>query len=195
VTDLAPSTASIHPPERIATARLVLRRWRAADAPLLRAAIDASLPELQRWMAWARDEPAPVDALALRLATFEQAWDAGHDFAYGIFPLGEGEAYGSAGIHRRGDDRASTPDHVEIGYWIRSDVTGRGYASEAARALVDAAARLPGTSHVEIRCDPLNLRSAAVARRIGLTHARTIPAAEITVDGAPRDTMVWVWRP
>ena len=189
VTDLA-----LHPPERSETARLVLRRWRAADAPLLRAAIDASLHELQQWMAWARDEPAPVDALAQRLATFEAAWDAGHDFAFGIFPPGEGEAWGSAGIHRRGGDQASEPDHVEIGYWIRSDVTGRGYATETARALVDAAAGLPWASRVEIRCDPRNVRSAAVARRVGLAHARTISAHEITVDGAPRDTMVWEWR-
>jgi RimJ/RimL family protein N-acetyltransferase len=193
VTDLAPPAASVHPPERIETARLVLRRWRSVDAPLLRAAIDASLPELHRWMPWARDEPVPVDALARRLATFEEAWDAGREFAYGIFPLGEREAYGSAGIHRRGDDRDSAPDHLEIGYWIRSDATGRGYATEAARALVDAAARLPGTPRVEIRCDPTNVRSAAVARRLGLRHARTIPAAEILVDGAPRDTMVWEW--
>jgi RimJ/RimL family protein N-acetyltransferase len=47
-------------------------------------------------------------------------------------------------------------------------------------------------SRVEIRCDPANVRSAAIARRVGLRHARTIPASEITVDGVPRDTMVWV---
>jgi RimJ/RimL family protein N-acetyltransferase len=190
VTDLASRTAAVHPPERIETARLVLRRWRAADAPLLRAAIDASLPELQRWMPWARDEPAPVDALARRLATFETSWDAGRDFGFGIFPPDEREAWGSCGIHPRGD-RDGPPDHLEIGYWIRTSVTGSGYATEAARALVDAARRLPGWSRVEIRCAPDNVRSAAVARRLGLRHERTIPAHEILVDGMPRDTMVW----
>lgn len=190
----APSTAThAAPPERIVTPRLVVRRWRVADAPLLRAAIDASLPELQRWMAWARDEPAPLDALALRIAGFEASWDAGREFLYGIFPPGEREAYGSCGIHPRADDRAQPPDHAEVGYWIRTDVTGLGYATEVARALVDAAARLPGLSHVEIRCDPHNVRSAAVARRLGLRHVRTIPAYDIGVDGAPRDSMVWVW--
>lgn len=192
MTDLAPSDERAHPPERIETAHLVVRRWRVADAPLLRAAIDASLPELRRWMAWARDEPAPLDALARRIAGFEASWDAGREFLYGVFPPGESEAYGSCGIHHRHDDGEPPPGHVEVGYWIRSDVTGRGYATEAARALVDAAARLPGHACVEIRCDPANVRSAAIARRLGLRHERTIPAHEISVDGVPRDTMVWV---
>ena len=192
VSDALPQTASIHPPDRIETPRLVLRRWHAADAPLLRAAIDASLPELERWMAWARDEPASLSDLAAQLAGWESAWDAGRDFAVGIFPPGEDEAYGSAGIHLRNDVAGDPPDHAEIGYWLRTDVTGRGYATEAVRALVGVAARIPCMNRVEIRCDPHNVRSAAIARRIGLRHARTIPASEITVDGVPRDTMVWV---
>ena len=192
MSDALPTTIPVHPPERIDTPRLVVRRWRVADAPLLRAAIDESLPELKRWMAWARDEPAPLAELALRMAGWEAAWDSGREFAFGIFPRDEREAFGSCGIHLRGDDAAGPPDHVEIGYWVRTDVTGRGYATEAVGALVAAAARLPGMSRVEIRCDPANVRSAAIARRVGLRHARTIPASEITVDGVPRDTMVWV---
>lgn len=177
------------------TPRLVVRRWRAVDAPLLREAIDASLPELQRWMPWARHEPVPVADLAIRMAGFEDAWDAGREFTYGIFPPGEREAWGSCGIHPRGDQPELPPDHAEIGYWIRTDVSGRGYATEAARALLDVAVRLQGLGHVEIRCAPDNVRSAAIARRLGLRHVRTIPAREITIDGLPRDTMVWQWDP
>lgn len=186
------------PPERIVTPRLLVRRWRAADAALLRDAIDASLPELQRWMPWARHEPVPVLDLAVRLAGFEDAWDAGREFAYGIFPNDRNtphalpsEVVGSCGIHLRNDDHALPPDHAEIGYWIRTDVTGRGYATEVARAMVDAASHLAGLGWVEIRCAPDNVRSAAVARRLGLVHVRTIPANEIMIDGMPRDTMVW----
>ena len=178
-------------PDRIATPRLLVRRWRAVDAPLLRSAIDASLPELQRWMVWARDEPVPVLDLAVRLAGFEDAWDAGRDFGFGIFAYDESEVFGSCGVHLRNDERDLPPDHAEIGYWLRSDVTGRGYATEAVGALLEPASRLPGVRRVEIRCAPDNLRSAAVARRLGLRHVRTIPASEIMVDGVARDTMVW----
>jgi RimJ/RimL family protein N-acetyltransferase len=46
----------VQPPDRHATARLVLRRWRPADAALMKAAIDASLAHLQAWMPWANAE-------------------------------------------------------------------------------------------------------------------------------------------
>ena len=183
-----------HPPERILTPRLRLRRWRPADAPLLKAAIDASLPELKAWMPWARGEPTSAADLATRLERFEADWDAGREFLYGVFPRDESEAFGSCGIHPRREDADCEPDRVEIGYWIRTDVTGRGYATELAQALVRAASGVAGSLPVEIRCDPLNVRSAAVARRAGLVHVRTIPAHEIFVDGETRATMVWEWR-
>src|SRR5215472_14709975 len=57
-------------PERIATPRLVLRRWQPSDAEYLKDAIDASLTELQAWMTWALDEPSPIDVLERRLQRF-----------------------------------------------------------------------------------------------------------------------------
>jgi len=47
-------------------------------------------------------------------------------------------------------------------------------------------------SHVEIRCDPRNRRSIAVARRAGFRHVRTLVGDALTPSGASRDTMVWV---
>lgn len=181
-----------HPAARVETPRLVLRPWREADAPLLREAIDAALPELQRWMPWARAEPVPLPALAERIRGFAASWEEGRDFTYGILAADESRALGGTGIHPRD---GADPTRLEIGYWIRTDATGQGLATEAARAMLAEAARLPGVACVEIRCDPLNLASAAVARRAGAVHARTIPAHQVTVDGEPRDTMVWEWRP
>jgi RimJ/RimL family protein N-acetyltransferase len=61
------------PAYRIHTQRLVLRCWHPTDAPLLKAAIDASLEHLRPWLPWAQYEPTdlhrkilifPFDALS-----------------------------------------------------------------------------------------------------------------------------------
>src|SRR5678815_5969902 len=60
----------LHPlPDRIVTSRLVLRPWSVADAPVLKALIDANLEHLRAWMPWALNEPSPVEAVAQRIET------------------------------------------------------------------------------------------------------------------------------
>jgi RimJ/RimL family protein N-acetyltransferase len=173
-------------PERIATPRLVLRRWQPSDAEYLKDAIDASLTELQAWMTWALDEPSPIDVLERRLQRFHDEFGVGRDWIYGVFDDAERRVVGGTGLHARGG-----PDALEIGYWIRTDATHRGYASEAAATLTDVAFELTAVARVEIRCDPDNRRSAAVPRRLGYRHTETLQCDGRTPAGAPRDTMVW----
>jgi RimJ/RimL family protein N-acetyltransferase len=173
-------------PERVVTERLVARCWRPADAPLLKAAVDASLAHLRPWMPWAMHEPSPVEAVAERLAGFERAFVAGEEWLYGLFDPDEREVLGGIGVHRRGD-----PDQLELGYWARADVEGRGYVTEGARALAAVAEREDGIARLTIRCDPRNVRSAAVAARLGFRHVATLAGDPVGPGGAPRETMVW----
>ena len=149
-------------PEEIAVPPLVLRRWRAADAASLLAAIEASRPELRRFMPWAVEDPTPASVAAY----LERAWDPSppETFGFGLFDAG-GEVVGGFGLHgRRG------PGIFEIGYWVRSDRTGRGYATAGARALTDVSFdSSPAVFRVEIRCDPANGASAAVAAKLGFS--------------------------
>ena len=60
------------------------------------------------------------------------------------------------------------PTLLEIGYWVRSDRTGRGYATSAARILTDTGFDCcPDVDRIEIRCHPANLASAAVPPKLG----------------------------
>ncbi len=171
------------PPDRITTNRLVLTRWSPNHAPLLKAAIDSSLEHLQAWMPWATAEPTLAADIARRLAQFGADFEAGRRWLYGIFVPDESSVVGGLGLHPSGTDQPA----VDIGYWLRSDVTGRGFATEAVRA----ATNLPGVAEAYIHCDPRNQRSAAVARRLGFRHVTTLAAAAVTPSGEPRDTMVW----
>ena len=171
-------------PDQIVTARLVMRPWNVADAPALKALIDANLDHLRAWMPWAMNEPSPIDVLEKRIEGFQANVRDGTDFGVGIL-LGD-EAIGGAGLHRRGG-----ADTLEIGYWMSAPHTGRGYASEAAMALTRLAFSMPHVGRVQIRCDPRNAASASVPRRLGFAHMATLNAESLTPTGEPRDTMVW----
>lgn len=183
----APAASGTTAPGPLRTARLLLRCWSRDDAPLLKQAVDESLPELQQWMPWAATEPSPLDSFAERIEKFRRAFVEGRDWTYGVFDAGETRVLGGAGLHAR-----SEPGRLEIGYWIRSSETGKGLATEAAAALVERAFRLHGVEAVEVRCDARNAASAAVPRRLGFRHAATLAETDKAPDGGPRETLVWV---
>ena len=173
-------------PDSILTERLLLRCWKPDDAPLLKTAIDANLAHLQPWMPWAMAEPSPLDVIAGRLEKFAADFADGVDWAYGIFTPDGDAVLGGTGAHSR-----IAADGLEIGYWIDAAHTRRGYATEAAAAITRIIFTLPSMQRVQIRCDPNNLASAAVPRRLGYRHLETLLGDGMTPSGMPRDTMVW----
>lgn len=58
----------------------------------------------------------------------------------------------------------------EIGYHVRADLQGRGYASEAAEACVALAQREFGASLLTAIIHPENIASRRVAEHVGMTH-------------------------
>jgi RimJ/RimL family protein N-acetyltransferase len=68
---------------------------------------------------------------------------------------------------------------AEIGYVFHPDAGGRGYATEATRALVDVAFRDLGAHRVFARTDARNAPSAALLRRLGLRQEAHFREAEI----------------
>jgi RimJ/RimL family protein N-acetyltransferase len=174
-------------PERITTRRLLLHRWALTDVAALKDAIDSSLAELQAWMVWAMAEPSPLAVIEERVVRFRGNFDTGREWLYGIFTDGGAQLVGGIGILPRAD-----ADALEMGYWLRTGATGNGYVTEAAAAVAIAAFAATSATHIEIRCDPRNLRSAAIPRRLGYRHRETLIANTVTPAGGPRDTMVWV---
>ncbi len=177
---------SYGPAYRVITPRLVVRCWKPDDAPKLQAAIDASLKELRAFMPWAMAEPEAVEAKTIRLRQFRGAFDLGQDFIYGIFDGEEREVLGGTGLHTR-----QGPFVREIGYWIATAHTKKGYATEAASALLQVAFRVDGVARVEIRCEPDNLASTAVAKKVGMKLEGTLRANTVRPDGSVRDTLLF----
>ena len=75
-----------------------------------------------------------------------------------------GEIIGGVNLEKCGDDRV-----FEIGWTIRNDMRGKGYATEAAKALMDYAFEELNAEVVQAHCDSRNLASEKVMKKIGMT--------------------------
>ncbi|WP_067974404.1 GNAT family N-acetyltransferase [Nocardiopsis trehalosi] len=182
--ETAPTGPGPHPAEEAVRGPVRLRRWRRADAGLVHEAVTSSLDHLRPWQPWSAEYDR---AAALEFVTgSERAWAEGTAYNYAV--LVDGAVAGSAGLMRR-----IGPGGLEIGYWLRADRTGRGYATRAAEALVRVAFALPGVDRVEIHHDAANTASGAVARRLGMECLGDRPARPFPA--APAATGVdTVWR-
>jgi RimJ/RimL family protein N-acetyltransferase len=104
---------------------------------------------------------------------------AGSGFGLYAVALGEdGRLVGDCGLVPRA---IAGEDLVEIGWHLARDVWGRGYATEAARAVLVHAEEL-GLRRVCSLIVPGNLRSRRVAEKLGMTIAR-----EVVHAGLPHD--------
>lgn len=169
-----PSASGQGPAYRIHTRRLVLRCWHPMDAPLLKAAVDASLEHLRPWMLWAQHEPEDLHTKIEHLRRCRDEFDLGQDFAYGMFNRAETQVLGSTGLHTRVGAGAR-----EIGYWMHKDYINQGLATEAAAALTTVAFRIDKVARIESTVTPTtcgaqrcrtNLASA-MRRRYDTGHA------------------------
>ena len=150
----------------LAGPRLTLRRFRAADAPVL--ASYRSVPEVARYQS--SDTPFPVaaaeEAIGEMLASHPDTPGEWFQFAAvlrGAGP-GGGELIGDCAACTDADD----PQQAEIGFTIAPAFQGRGYATEAAGLLLGYLFGARRKHRVTASCDARNLASAAVLERLGL---------------------------
>ena len=72
----------------------------------------------------------------------------------------------------------------------------RGLATEVSAALTHVAFAIHQVDRVEIHCDPANVRSAAIPRKLGYSLEATLPGQGKGkgkgIDGLPRASMIWI---
>ena len=183
-------------PAEIATARLRLRRWDPAYAPALKDALDDSVQHLHGWIPRAVAESAAIDQLEARLRGYSAAFDDDREWLFAIIRADDEVLLGGIGLHPRVATvrvPAAVADRVELGYWLRRTAVGHGYVTEAAAGVLALAAALPGHGHVELRCDPRNRPSIAVAERLGFRHVGFAPRPALG-ESIP-ELMIWERRP
>lgn len=174
------------PAYRIGTERTVLRCWQPQDAELLLRSTAQSIDHLREWMPWASGEPSTLEEKISLLRRWRAAFDLDEEYIYGIFSSDETAVWGGTGLHKR-----LTGEALEIGYWIHVDQVNRGLATETTAALSRIAIEVHKVERVEIHCDPANVRSAAIPRKLGFVLEATLGRRAVGTDGSPRDVMIW----
>jgi len=145
------------------TRRLVIRPLKRGDDRHIHPAVRESIEQLQFWLPWATPGYKRTDTERFTRAAI-RAFAKGEDYALAIFTRA-GEFVGGTGLHPRG--RRDAP-YFEIGYWCRTPLAGRGYVTEAVKALMRYALRKGRAHRIEIRCDPRNRASQRVIEKAGL---------------------------
>jgi RimJ/RimL family protein N-acetyltransferase len=138
--------------------------------------LEANVDHLGGWIPAHVSAPAPLNELELRLAGFADDFRAGRNWRFGIFSADQSDVFGEVSLFPRSAERRvdfASADRLEIGYWLRYDFTGLGYATEAARAMLGLAMAMPEINSIEIHCDPGNTASAAVPLRLGFRLIRS----------------------
>ena len=152
-------------PSLLETPRLVLRSFRTDDAPALHAAMVESITELRAhlwFLPWVAEAPT-LQSAEVRCRKAEGNFVLRADLAYLVFDKSTHRLVASAGLHRTDWAVPKT----EVGYWVRSSETGKGYASECVVALTTWALAELGAQRVELVTDERNQGSRAVAERCG----------------------------
>jgi RimJ/RimL family protein N-acetyltransferase len=142
-------------------------------------------------MPWIKHEPTDLQAKIATMRRFRGNFDQGVDFVYGVFNIDETLVIGGTGLHKRLAASEWAPTAREIGYWIHKEYLNKGLATELSAALTKVAFEIEKVDRVEILCDPENIRSSTVPRKLGYDHEATLRQRTFTTDGRPRDTMIW----
>lgn len=175
----------------LTTARLVLRDFREDDwASVHEYASDL---DVVRYMPWGPNSEDQTRAFIERALT-AQSEEPRTKFEFAVTLKESGRLIGGCGIRM-----ASARDRsADMGYCLRRDVWGQGYATEAAGAVLGFGFDVLNRHRIFATCDTENLASAGVLEKLGMrreAHFRE----DTRLRGRWRDTYLYAvleqeWR-
>jgi RimJ/RimL family protein N-acetyltransferase len=145
-----------------------LRPWRYDDAAQMVAACND--PELALWLDRLPQPYTENDAREYVDACTRGWAGEGDETSLCIADAETDRPLGSSGIFWRNPEQGV----AEIGYWVRRDARRRGVATRAVRLWAEWVLGELGYERLELRADPRNAASCAVAERAGFRHEGTL---------------------
>jgi Acetyltransferases, including N-acetylases of ribosomal proteins len=174
-------------PNQFTTERLLIRMPLPGDGTVVYESILFSINELKQWLPFAQHEQSE-QSIEANLREAHSKFILREDLRLLIFDRETNQFIGSSGLH---NPNWRIPK-FEIGYWIDSRFSGRGYMTEAVQGIADFAFSELKARRVEIRCDSLNARSKAIPERLGFTLEGTFRNDDVSADGSRlRDTFIF----
>lgn len=149
----------------IETDRLVLRDWRPDDVDVFLAATNT--PAVMRWLGGVQPEAALRERIEARM----MRWQAERGFTFWIVERkADGALLGFCGLKLADDEGSPVAGLHEIGWRLREDAWGQGYAREAAEASLDYAFRIVGAPLVVALTVIGNVGSWRLMEKLGMTR-------------------------
>jgi RimJ/RimL family protein N-acetyltransferase len=143
---------------------ILIRPCRVDDAQPMYEAVRESLTELIEWMPWCHKDYSLSEAKSW-LRTQVQAFSERKWFEFAIVdPMGR--YLGNCGLNQI--DEANR--RCNLGYWVRSSATGRGFAARSVAMTRDWAFEHTNLARLEIVIAVGNHRSLRVAEKAGATR-------------------------
>ena len=175
---------------RLETQRLVLRDWTPGDID--RFVEVTNTPAVMRWLGGVLDA-ARIDMLESRMMalqlthghTFwlvERQTDAGHL---------SGQVLGFCGLKKIDAPGAGFPGEFEIGWRLREDAWGQGYAREAATASLDAGFARFGAEEIFAITVIENTASWGLMERLGMARRADLDFVDSRFDPPLCDTITY----
>ena len=179
-------------PQRVSKP-LLLRQQRRSRVHCLRheqqSALAESIGQLRSnlwFLPWVAEEPT-LQSAEIRCRRAEANFLLRTDLSFLVFARETSRLVASVGLHRTDWDIPKT----EVGYWVRTSETGKGYASEGVAALASWALQVLHAKRVELVTDERNVGSRAVAERCGFTLEGILHNVMNAPDGGPRNSCVY----
>lgn len=147
------------------TLRLYLKWPRRSDVDALDEAIRESIDALALWLPWARIDHDRSDTRRF-LRGARIARSRRHTFEFVIRESASDRVVGMVSLHRIDWLRRT----AGLGYWIRKTAWGRGFATEAAAAVLALGFQQLGLHRVEVHVALENKASQRVAEKLGLVR-------------------------
>jgi RimJ/RimL family protein N-acetyltransferase len=163
--------------------RLVLREFERRDWEAVQAY--ASDPDVVRYLPWGPNTERDSRTFVQR-AIGRQLDRNRHDIDLAIVTAADQRLVGGCGVH------VSAPEHREgwIGYCLRRDAWGQGYATEAAAAMLGLGFTLLALHRVFATVDPRNVASVRVLEKIGMRREAHL-RQHVWQKGEWRDSLIY----
>jgi len=160
---------------RLTDGIVVVRTPTDDDAPAIVDAISSSHRELSQWLPFAQAGYSINEALSwIRGET-----DPGHP---GVIVDPEGRIVGTAGLNLVNEINQM----ANLGYWLRTDATGHGWAGRATALVARYGIETVGLHRIEIIMSVENEPSRRVAERAGATYEGVL-RGRLLLDGRHHD--------
>ena len=173
--------------DRLQSNLVILQRYTLEDIAELFAAIHESIERVYPWLPWCHPNYTIAETEQW-LKTRPQLWNEKQEFAFSIRDR-QGTIVGGCGLRI-----ISANWSANLGYWLRTGYTGKGYATAATMMLAEFGIKQLQLKRIEIVISVQNTSSRAVAERAG-ARLEGVSRNLLEIHGKAHDAVIYSFIP